>query len=221
MAELTTVQIVVMSLAVIAFSIVTGFYLWIDYKKSKDVKPRGPDIIARWIILSSLLSVVVIFLWMVGFIPKEQRWFVALFIGSIFLAVGFVYWRVFKGLKPKEMEEIYEVYALAKIKRLLNAAPYKGPASFDPIVWQQRNTTLMPDGSERIVDSFLLLVYNQINVFLVLLQLNAFTGSLIFFCPKPQQTLIYRLLGKEPAETAFSAMERFERGEETETAVKA
>ena len=201
MTEPTTVQYVFVSLAVISVTTFLCFYLWIDYKREKDLKKNKASIIFQALLAWGIIIGIVITAEFFGVFSdgwnERNKWIWPVSGALVFL----IFYRIYKSGLPKEVEEIYQKYALTKIKQIYNASPYIGEADMDPLIWLQRVTQLNQEGipTGQIHDHFLVQVQSRI-IFKILITLDAFTGRLIFLLKNPSEPLINRLLEEKPNE---------------------
>ena len=214
MVEYTTTQIVFISLGVVAVLVFFCFYLWIDYKRKRELPQKKPDILIRTIVASAALISILILAELIGIVEKGWNKKHIWIWGVIILSIAFIYWRYLKSQEPRPIEEIYLDVVVDRIQRFYNVKKYIGKAAFDAVRFWSRTARKTPWGDVQTIDQHYS-IYHRENQGPIsfLTEIDAMSEKMVLMQVDPSEAEISNLMRRLPVQSSMPVRSAFE-GEE-------
>ena len=209
LTSLTTLQIVMISLAVIALSLVLGFWIYSYYKYGKHDKQRGthPMLLMFAILLMGTAALWIPYLF--GAIPEDRVIWLYVLTALLWTIIIYMVWNNWRVTQPLTMNQIAKEELIPYLSEKYQVLPYTGWGTYWPLVWMKRVTERV-DGIEKVTDTFILTMQHSIaGVVRFLLQYDSMARTIIFEHPSPSESEVSKLLSLTPSEVTPDELRRY------------
>lgn len=213
--DLTTLELVVISLAVIVFSVAATVWAWLEWKRGKTEQKRRIHPLFLFTLVAFLITAAVWLPWVFGAVPEERRTLLAII--NIALVAGAAYWifREYQKGRPEPIGKIENKTIIPYLSAKYHMRPSSGFSTNWPTIWQKRVSEFR-NGAESVTDSFFVqLESSNAGIVPFLVQYDAINREIIAEYPRPAEALKSELLSLKPSELnrdrIARALDRFER----------